>query len=205
MKLINFNQAVNALEQGEIIAYPTETFYAIGGLALSPNASKLVFKAKSRQQSSPLPVIIGDLNQLPLLAIDITESALDLAKQFWPGPLSILFKTGPLVPAELSCNTVEVAVRQTPHAGAVSLCMACGPLSASSANLSGEPAVIEPNLFSPALTEHLAGIIELLPKPAGGLPSTLIKILEDNSLQILRQGAISEHALIAAGWRIKIL
>ncbi len=199
---LSFEQALCQLEGGKIIAYPTETLYAVGGLALSQAASLAVFKAKGRGINAPLPVIIAGLNQLPLLAQNVSPAQLKLAQQFWPGPLSILFEAGNIVPTALHCNTGQIAIRQTPHAGAIKLCEACGPLSASSANLSGEPAVKVPENLSPTLMEHLSGIIALPPEPGGGLPSTLVQVLADNSLKILRAGAISGEKLAAGGWKI---
>ena len=199
---LSFEQALCHLEGGKIIAYPTETFYAAGGLALSEEAAIAVFNAKGRGTNSPLPIIIAGINQLPLLAKNISNAQLNLAKKFWPGPLSILFEAGTLVPTALHCNSGQIAIRQTPHPGAMKLCEACGPLSASSANLSGEPAVKIPEQLSPELLEHLAGVIALPPEPAGGLPSTLVQILDDNSLKILRLGAIGVEKLTAAGWEI---
>lgn len=202
MTSLSFEQALCYLEEEKIIAYPTETFYALGGLALSEKACTAVFSAKGRGADSPLPVIISNLNQLPLLAQNISDAQLGLAKKFWPGPLSIIFQAGTLVPKALHCNTGQIAIRQTPHPGAIKLCEACGPLSASSANLSGEPAVKAPQNLSCTLLKHLAGVIALPPEPAGGLPSTLVQVLEDNSLNILRLGAIGPEKLIAAGWKI---
>ena len=202
MTNLSFEQALCHLEGGKIIAYPTETFYAVGGLALSEEAAIAVFNAKGRGTNSPLPIIIAGIHQLPLLAKNISEAQLSLAKKFWPGPLSILFEAGTLVPQALHCNTGQIAIRQTPHTGAMKLCEACGPLSASSANLSGEPAVKTPEQLSPALLEHLAGVVALPPEPAGGLASTLVQVLSDNSLKILRIGAIGLEKLSAAGWEI---
>ena len=66
MKILNVEEALQQLQMEKIIAYPTETFYAVGGLALSPKASKAVFTAKQRAGMHPLPLIIGQAAQLPL-------------------------------------------------------------------------------------------------------------------------------------------
>ena len=200
--ILNLEQSVAALQREQIIAYPTETLYAIGGLALSPAASLSVFAAKGRPGSQPLPVIIGLIEQLPLLAVNISDAELELAGKFWPGPLSILFKAGPLVPPELLCGSPEVAIRQTPHQGAAALCRLAGPLSSSSANLSGESAACDPALLAPGLVSGLAGIAALPPRPVGGLPSTLVRVLEPGLLQVVRHGAIGVEQLSGAGWNI---
>ncbi len=193
---ISLEQAVAALTREKIIAYPTETFYAVGGMALSPQTATAVFTAKNRPASQPLPVIIGELEQLPLLAEQISDAELKLARRFWPGPLSILFRAGPLVPAELLCGSKEIAVRLSPHPVAAELSRLVGPLSCSSANISGAPAVVDPSLLEPDLTSRLAGVLALPPAPGGGLPSTLVRLGADGGLQILREGAVSAARLL---------
>ena len=199
---LSLEQAVAALIQEKIIAYPTETFYAVGGLALSPSAAEAVFTAKKRPDSQPLPIIIGEIEQLPLLASTISDAAFCLAQTFWPGPLSILFPAGPLLPRELLCASREIAVRLTPHPAAAELSRRAGPLSASSANISGSPAITDPALLEPELFSHLSGAVILPPKPGGGLPSTLVRVLDNQELQIIRNGALDAARLTAAGWRI---
>ena len=202
LNALSLEQAYVALIQEKIIAYPTETFYAIGGLALSTGASAAVFTAKKRPAANPLPVIIGELEQLPLLAQDISDAELALAEKFWPGPLSILFRAGPLLPTELLCGSGEIAVRLTPHPGAAELSRLTGPLSASSANISGSPAIVDPEQLETELIPHLAGALNLPPNPEGGLPSTLVRVKEGRVLQIVRPGATSAARLTEAGWQI---
>lgn len=200
MKTLSLEEAIQQLQKEMPIAYPTETFYAIGGLALSPKAANAVFASKQRPATQPLPVIIGQIEQLPLLAKNIPDAELALAELFWPGPLSILFKAGAILPKELLCNSPEVAIRQTSHAGAAELCKLAGPLSSSSANLSGEPAVAEPEQLSPKLLENIAGVISLPPQPAGGKASTLVRALEPGLVELIRPGAISPKELQKKGW-----
>lgn len=202
MKVLNMEEAVQQLQMEKIIAYPTETFYAVGGLALSPKACKDVFTAKQREGASPLPVIIGPPEQLPLLTKNISNAELDLIIKFWPGPLSVLFKAGPLLPAELLCNSPEVAIRQTPHNGAAELCRLAGPLSASSANLSGEPPITDPYNLAGELKKNIAGVADIHPMPLGGKPSTLVRVLEHQMLQVLRFGAITKEDFEKEGWEV---
>ena len=202
MKILNVEEALQQLQMEKIIAYPTETFYAVGGLALSPKASKAVFTAKQRDGMHPLPIIIGQAEQLPLLTKNISNAALDLIAKFWPGPLSVLFQAGPLLPAELLCNSPEAAIRHTPHNGAAELCGLAGPLSASSANLSGEPPVTDHYNLSGGLRSNLAGVADLHPAPLGGKPSTLVRVLEHQMLQILRPWAITKEDLEKEGWEV---
>ncbi len=204
MHILNFIEACNCLRQGNIILYPTETFYAVGGMALNPESTIKVFNAKDRAPQKPLPIIIADITQLPLLTKKISEAEYKLAEQFWPGPLSILFKAGPLLPQNLTCGHEYIAIRQTSHHGAAMLCNSCGPLSASSANLSGKPAAKSPEQLDKELIGKTEGIFRYLPNPAGGLPSTLVQVLPDLKLKIVRPGAITIHELAAAGWEIAI-
>lgn len=177
MILLDFDQACQCLQQGKIIIYPTETFYAAGGLALDAGASRAVFAAKSREGQKPLPVIVSSLTQLPLLTKYVSPAELKLIAQFWPGPLTILFEVGNLTPDELTCKTRKVAIRQTSHPIAARLCEVCGPLSSSSANLSNNPAARELSQIAEELLKKSSGVLNLPPLPPGGEPSTLVQIL----------------------------
>ena len=214
MKILSLEEAIWHLQREKVIAYPTETFYAIGGLALSPAASTAVFSAKQRPGNQPLPVIIGQVEQLPLLAKNISNAEFTLATQFWPAPLSILFKAGPLLPEELLCNSAEVAIRQTPHFVAAEICRLAGPLSGSSANLSGEAPVAGPEQLSHKLLEGIAGVVgpcsqfttqpssQTALRPAGDKPSTLVRVVGDGLLELIRPGAVSAEELKKKGWQL---
>ncbi len=190
-----------ALQHGQIIAFPTETYFGVGGTALNAHVAAAVFRAKRRPDGFALPIIVDSGEILKLLAAAIPAPAKDLMARFWPGPLSILLPASRAVPPQLIGHTGCVAVRQSPHPVAQQLCRACqGALIASSANISGRPPALRAEDLDPELTVALAGVVDLPPLPTGSAPSTLVSILDNGALCILRPGAISREDLTQAGF-----
>ena len=202
MYYLSMSEAVQAVLSGEVIIYPTETFFGVGGLALDEKSVLRVYQAKKRKPSEPLPVIIGHEDQLSLLVEFVPGELITLLRTMWPGPLSVIFPARREVPPLLTAGSGKVAVRLTSHPAARELCLHCGPLTASSANLAGEPPPAEEGLLSPQLLGACAGVLDMPPPPKGGLPSTLIELVAPGTLQIARSGAIAAEALSQAGWKI---
>ena len=193
-------EAVTALKQGEVICYPTETFYAVGCNALDPLAVESVYKAKKRSGSMPLPVLIGSMEQLSMVTDVQSEIVQAIANRFWPGALSVLVTASDRISPVLTGETGRVAVRVTPHPVARELCLTAGvPLVSTSANMSGRAAVTVASELDPELTENVAGVVDLEPAPAGGMPSTLIEIVGPRAVSIVRNGAVSEIELRTSG------
>ncbi|OBQ45893.1 L-threonylcarbamoyladenylate synthase [Halodesulfovibrio spirochaetisodalis] len=200
VQTFSVTEAVTALKQGEVICYPTETFYAVGCNALDPLAVESVYKAKKRSGSMPLPVLIGSMDQLPLVTDVTSDIVMALANRFWPGALSILVTASDRIPSVLTGETGRVAVRVTPHPVAQQLCLEAGvPLVSTSANMSGRPAVTAAASLDPELTENVAGVVDIEPAPAGGMASTLIEIVGPRAVSIVRNGAVSEIELRTSG------
>ena len=203
---LNCDDAVEALRQGSVIIYPTETFYGLGCNALNPDAVGAVYTVKRRPYRLPLPVIIGDIAQIGSVAEYVFPVAEQLMIRFWPGPLSIVFPASPEVPDLLTAGTGRIAVRLSSHPGAAALCRASGMvLTASSANISGVPPVMQVQDLDPELAPGVAGVFDAPPQPAGEDPSTIVDVLpggEGGIVRILRHGAVSEATLIAAGFSI---
>ena len=84
----NLDIAAKALQQGEIVSFPTETVYGLGAIATSQEAVLKVFEAKGRPSDNPLIVHISDIQQMTSTVEGVPEIALTLAKAFWPGPLT---------------------------------------------------------------------------------------------------------------------
>ncbi|MDR2893133.1 MAG: L-threonylcarbamoyladenylate synthase [Deltaproteobacteria bacterium] len=214
MRELDLKEAAEAVRRGGLLVYPTETYYAVGCSALDAAAIHRVFGAKRRGHGLPLPVIIGSLDQLSLVAGPLSPQAeeliRELAEKFWPGPLSILVPAGEAVPPELCAGTGRVAVRLSSHAEAAGLCLTAGcPLVSSSANISGRPPVVEPADLDPELTTAVdGGLYDPLPRPSGGLPSTIVEIYQEPSrsdrigLRVLRAGAVSVADLRDQGFLV---
>lgn len=206
MNLLDFQNAVDILQQERLIIYPTETFYALGGNALSSKSVAGVYKAKERDKLSPLPVIIGDLNQLEMVAAEVTQDEEALIEHFWPGPLTILFPARPNLPRMLSGGTGKVAVRLSAHPAATRLSMAAGfPLISSSANISRKPPAESTGALDPQLLEAVNGAVyDEAPFPSGYMPSTIVEVANYRQhgkfLHVLRKGAVPIHAFTELGF-----
>lgn len=192
-----------ALRDGSAVIFPTESFYALGCDALNPDAVGAVYAAKERPYRLPLPVVIGDRTQLETIVSEVTPLAEKLMNAFWPGPLSIIFPASPEVPDLLTGGTGRIAVRLSPHPAPTALCRESGLiLSASSANISGQPPVTRPEELDPLLFKKIAGVFDMPPLPGGGGPSTIVDILSDGgegTVRVLREGGVSLEALRAKG------
>ena len=177
-------------KEGELVAFPTETVYGLGGNALNPEASRKIYQVKGRSYTKPLIVLIAAMEDLEQIVSEVPEKARKLAAVFWPGPLTMILKKSDKVPYETTGGKETVAVRMTPGPIARALTVACGGyLTAPSANISGKP--------SPTLAEHvlcdLEGKIPMIldgGESGSGIESTIIDLTEEEPA-ILRLGYIS--------------
>jgi L-threonylcarbamoyladenylate synthase len=179
--------AVVALRRGEIVAYPTETFYGLAVDAFDELALARLRELKGRAEKAFSVLVVG-AEMLERLCEPPSPRALSLMERHWPGALTLALPARPDVPAALVADGC-VAVRESPHPLARALVRAFGgPVTATSANLAGAP---------PATT---AGQVEatfgdrcvVLPggTTPGGAPSTLARV-RDNRIEVLRPGAVT--------------
>lgn len=177
------------LLKGGVIAYPTESFYALGVLATDEAAVKRLFKLKDRPADKPLPLIVGDMDVLKTMVRTIPERAEYLIKQFWPGPLTIIFEAVEGIPGILTGGTGKVAVRIPGKSAALYLAGAIKiPITATSANPSSQPPAEDPDAIVHYFGNHIDLIIDAGKAP-GGKPSTIMDVTV-NPPRILREGRI---------------
>ncbi len=183
-------EAAALLRAGELVAFPTETVYGLGGNALDPGASAKIYAAKGRPSDNPLIVHIADTAALPELARDIPESAMLLAKRFWPGPMTLILKKQDIVPKETTGGLDTVAIRMPSDPIAAMLIRVSGLyIAAPSANASGRPSTTK----AQHVYEDLNGRIPMIldgGSSAIGLESTIIDLTGEKPM-ILRPGYIS--------------
>lgn len=189
-------QAVAALRAGDVVIYPTETFYGIAADPESPRALDQIFALKGRAPDQPIALIAADRAAAFALAREVSPLALRLAAACWPGPLSLVLPARPgLHPALLGPD--GVGVRVSPHPTAQRLAAAFGrPITATSANPSGQPALADPAQVRAVFGVKVKVILEdgILP---GGAPSTVVAV-SGAGYRILRRGAVAESVIAAA-------
>lgn len=132
-------RAARLLRAGGIVAFPTETYY---GLAVDPfneQALQRLFLLKARPEIKPVLVLVRDLAQISLLAAQEPALYGALMQRFWPGPLTLVFPALSSLPEHLTAGSGGIGLRQSPHPVAAKLLQAFGgPLTATSANISGD-------------------------------------------------------------------
>lgn len=191
------DQAVAALRRGEIIVYPTETFYALGADAFSDDALERLFAIKARQRDKPVALIAADSVMAFALAREVPPCARLLANKFWPGPLTLVMPARAGLPEALIGADGGVGVRVSPHPVARELCARLGrPITATSANLSGQSPAAVLGQASASFADKVKVFLE------GGVlgaakPSTVVTF-DRGTIKVLRAGAISQQELSAA-------
>ncbi|MBI5057257.1 MAG: threonylcarbamoyl-AMP synthase [Nitrospirae bacterium] len=185
-----FKRALDVLKSGGIIAYPTESFYALGVLAADESAIKKLFELKKRPVGKPLPVIVGDMDTLKSVVENIPANAGNLIKKCWPGPLTMIFKAKGNVPFLLTGGSGKVAVRIPGESVALHLTRALKlPVTSTSANPSGERPAEDPG----AIMKYFGDKIDLIidgGKAPGGRPSTIVDVTLEPPV-VLREGRIA--------------
>ncbi|WP_320174790.1 L-threonylcarbamoyladenylate synthase [Maridesulfovibrio sp.] len=200
---MNEQEAVNIIRIGGVLVYPTETLFAIGADAMDERAANRVARIKGRPVSKPLPLIIGSIDQLDLVAESVSPELLKLTRLFWPGPLSILVKAREELPSAVKDSRGYTSVRWTDHSHAAELCLkARTPLIATSANMSGKPGTGVAAELDAELTIMVEGVYTPDPGPKGGNPSTVVEPLTENKIKIFRDGVVTREQLTRAGFVI---
>jgi L-threonylcarbamoyladenylate synthase len=174
------------LLDGDLLIYPTDTLYALGGRALDAGVAARVRAAKGRAEGQPLPLVAADLAQARGLVADFPERALALAERFWPGPLTLVLARAAQVPEGVAGGD-SVALRVPALRLARELCARAGPLISTSANRSGAP----PPLSCPeavAAVGHAARLA-LDGGPGRPSPSTIVEVRAGGA-RLLREGAV---------------
>lgn len=189
-----YKLAVQALQQGGIVAYPTETFY---GLAVDPENAQAVsslYRLKQRETTKAVSLLIPDLTILSSCITEMSGGSQILADAFWPGPLTLIFDAADRALQRLRKNDNTLAFRISSHPVAHKFCTLCGgPITASSANISGEPALATAAEVRALWGDKLAYILDGGTTP-GKAASTIMRC-EGMNCTILRQGVISYGAI----------
>jgi L-threonylcarbamoyladenylate synthase len=200
----NISHAVHALNQGELVAIPTETVYGLAGSAFNEQAIQKIFQLKNRPTSNPLILHTHCISEVSKFVKEIPPNALKLAEAFWPGPLTLLLPKKSIIPHSVTSGSHLVAVRIPNHSVTLELLKQLEfPLVAPSANpytrISPTNSKMVDDYFGDALPCILEGDI-----CSKGIESTIVGFHE-NAPVIYRQGAISVDAIEFIAGKSKVL
>ena len=187
-------EAGACIAAGELVAFPTETVYGLGGDALDPDAARKIYAAKGRPSDNPLIVHIAEFSDMERVTDEIPEQARILADKFWPGPLTMIVWKSDRVPEATTGGMNTVAVRMPDHPIALELIRQSGCLiAAPSANTSGRPSPTEAGHVAEDLSGKIAMILD--GGAVGiGIESTIIDLTESKPM-VLRPGYITPQML----------
>lgn len=189
-------EAAEAVLRGGVIAFPTDTLYGLGCSLFDVSAVEMVARLKRRDLSLAVISLIPEPRQVYGLADDVSEAAERMMRRFWPGPLSLIFKAAPIVPARVRGAGGTVALRCPKD----TLCLKLldrigGPVVSSSANLSGQRPAETAEEVVRIFGNQLDLVIDGGPRH-GGMPSTLVDVTGPVP-RLLRRGVIDVTAEVA--------
>jgi tRNA threonylcarbamoyl adenosine modification protein (Sua5/YciO/YrdC/YwlC family) len=191
------NLAATVLRDGGLVVFPTETVYGIGALADSKFGAQEIFEVKVRPLDMPLPWLVENEDALDTYGVDVTDYAHRLAHEFWPGPLTLVVRASGRVGRDFRAPDGSVALRSPSHEVVIELLQAAGgPIIATSANTSGNPA---PGTFADVEVRivHAADLSLDGGETEHQQASTVVLCTGDRPV-VLREGAIPADAVMAA-------
>lgn len=194
----NLRRAALILRQGGVVAFPTETYYGLAVDPLQEQALWRLFRLKKRSTDKAVLVLTVGMDQIMLLARDFPQAYLPLAVRFWPGPLSLVCPARPGLSPLLTGNRADIGLRYSSSEVANRLIAAFGgPITATSANLSGQPAAVSSAEVADIFGDQVDMILDGGNCP-GGQGSTLVGLDEAGGLACIREGKIPFDQILAA-------
>ena len=197
-------KAAKALNDGHLVAFPTETVYGLGADATNETAVSRIYSVKGRPTDHPLIVHISSINRLNKWAIEIPEYAIKLAKEFWPGPMTLILKRSDLAKNFITGGQDNVGVRVPAHSMALELLSNFEKLgglgiAAPSANRFGAVSPTTAEAVSEELGNYLNSVDLILDgrQSSVGIESTIIDCTTHDPA-ILRPGAVTQEMIVLA-------
>ena len=186
--------AVQAIKHGGIIAFPTDTYFALGADGLNSSAVESVFTTKGRNPGTPVPLLVHDSVMAESLCTEFPEPLRELADHFWPGALTIVLPASDVVPAVVTADTRTVGVRVPDHAIARNIIELAGvPITGTSCNLTGrdpeKEAIVVEQIFGDAIAGCVVGLCG-----DSTAPSTVVSYVH-GEIVVLRTGAIDAESI----------
>ena len=185
--------AAETLGKGELAVLPTDTVYGLAADAFTPDAVAALLAAQGRGRQMPPPVLVGSRRAAFALVEDVSSSASDLIDEFWPGGLTLVFRSSRSLAWDLGDTKGTVAVRMPLHPVTLDLLKESGPLAVSSANISGSPPATTAADAESQLGEAVSVYLDGGPCP-GDIASTIVDVTGPVP-RLLRLGVISTQRL----------
>ena len=183
-------KASRIIQDGGLVAFPTETVYGLGADATNPLAVARIFEAKNRPHFDPLIVHVADLRQAEILALKFPDQAFKLADLFWPGPLTLVLPKAKSIPDIVTSGLPHVALRVPNHPLALELIRESGrPIAAPSANAFGQVSPTTAHHVRQSLGDRVDMILDGGPCSVG-VESTVVSFTGSSPV-ILRPGGLS--------------
>ena len=193
----SIERAAAVLREGGIAAIPTDTLYGLAVDPFDPAAVSKLFTIKNRAIEKAVPLVASDLEQVRSRIGALPTVGERLAKQFWPGPLTLVLAAPAALAPEVTGGRATVGIRIPDHEVTRALCAAARtPLTATSANISGRPATADPDVVASELGARIDLLLDA-GRTAGGAPSTIVDVTGSEP-RLIRAGAIEWHAVLAA-------
>ncbi|MBA2573420.1 MAG: threonylcarbamoyl-AMP synthase [Nocardioidaceae bacterium] len=188
-----FAEAQSAFARSGLVVMPTDTVYGLAADAFDPAGVRRLLRTKGRSRSLPTPVLIGSLDTLRALAINVSPETRELAEAFWPGGLTVICRQQPSLRWDLGDSRGTVALRIPNQADALDLLGESGPLAVSSANMTGQAPATTIDSALDMLGEAIDVYLDAGPTP-GPEPSTIIDATGE-TLVVVREGVVSLEQL----------
>ncbi|MCX6821481.1 MAG: L-threonylcarbamoyladenylate synthase [Candidatus Aenigmarchaeota archaeon] len=190
MKILK--EAVDVMDKGGLIIYPTETCYGIGADATNMKSIEKIYEIKGRNPSKPIPILVSNLEMIKKYGL-ITKKIEGLVKKFMPGPLSII--TRKIRPVS-DPNQKGISFRISSHPVALELVkLLKKPLTTTSANISGQPSIYEIRKVIETFQDKVDMIIDFgnLPRTE---PSTCVDMTREGNVKVIREGPILSESIM---------
>jgi L-threonylcarbamoyladenylate synthase len=190
-------EAAAVIKQGGVIVFPTRCLYGLGADAMNPDAVERIIEIKQRPQDNPILVLIDSDNQLEMLVEKIPSAADAIMEAFWPGRVTLVFDARDTLPDSLTAQSGKIGVRLPGHPVAAAMVRQVkGPLTGTSANLSGRPGCYR----LPDLDPQIAGQVDLVLDAGtlqGGVGSTVVDVTGEPP-RILREGQVTAGQILGS-------
>ncbi len=198
----NISKAAKIIWSGGLVIFPTETVYGLGANALNPEAVVRLFEAKQRPKFDPIIIHIANIKSLKDLCKNVNETARKLIKNFWPGPLTIIFEKRQIVPDIVTSGLDTVGIRMPSHPVALELIKKSKcPIAAPSANKFGYITPTKAGDISCQLKKKVGIILNGGETPIG-IESTVISVIDKPI--ILRSGGIPKEEIEKVVGKVEI-